>query len=40
MQTGNLIGGILFVGLIYQFVSNPDRVKKLYAAKNNFMLKL
>ncbi len=37
---GNLIGGILFVGLIYQFVSNPDRVRQLYAAKNNFMLKL
>jgi len=34
------MGSILFVGLIYQFVSNPDRVKKLYAAKNNFMLRL
>jgi formate/nitrite transporter FocA (FNT family) len=37
---GNLVGGILFVGLIFQFVSHPERVKKLYASKSSFMLKL
>jgi formate/nitrite transporter FocA (FNT family) len=37
---GNLIGGILFVGIIYQFVSNPEGVEKLYRTKKNSMLKL
>lgn len=37
---GNLIGGILFVGIVFQLVSNPDRIKELYKAKKNFMLKL
>lgn len=37
---GNLIGGILFVGIIFQFVSNPKRVMDLYKSKKNFMLKL
>jgi len=37
---GNLLGGILFVGIIYQFVSNPEEVKKIYRAKKNYILKL
>lgn len=37
---GNIIGGIFFVGLVFQFVSHPDRVRKLYETKKNFMLKL
>lgn len=37
---GNLLGGILFVGIIYQFVSNPEGVKKLYRTKKSFRLKL
>ncbi|MBT3255033.1 MAG: formate/nitrite transporter family protein [Deltaproteobacteria bacterium] len=37
---GNLIGGILFVGIVFQFVSNPDSVKAIYKTKKNFMLKL
>ncbi len=37
---GNIIGGILFVGIIFQLVSNPTRVKALYKDKNNYMLKL
>ena len=37
---GNIIGGILFVGIIFQLVSNPERVKAIYKDKNNYMLKL
>lgn len=37
---GNFIGGILFVGIIYQFVSCPEGVKKIYRTKKNSMLKL
>jgi len=37
---GNIIGGILFVGVVFQLVSNPERVKTLYADKKTFLLKL
>ena len=37
---GNLIGGILFVGIVFQIVSNPERVKAIYKDKSNYMLKL
>ncbi|MEW5772277.1 MAG: formate/nitrite transporter family protein [Thermodesulfobacteriota bacterium] len=37
---GNFIGGILFVGIVFQLVSNPRRVMRLYAAKTERMLKL
>jgi formate/nitrite transporter FocA (FNT family) len=37
---GNLIGGIFFVGIVFQLVSNPKRVMALYESKKNFMLKL
>lgn len=37
---GNFIGGILFVGIIYQCVSNPKEVKKIYRTKTNSMQKL
>jgi formate/nitrite transporter FocA (FNT family) len=37
---GNLIGGILFVGIVFQFVSHPKRVAELYENKTNYMLKL
>jgi formate/nitrite transporter FocA (FNT family) len=37
---GNLIGGILFVGIIFQLVSDPKRVMQMYKSKKNFMLKL
>ena len=37
---GNLIGGILFVGIVFQLVSHPERVKEIYKAKKHFMLKL
>jgi formate/nitrite transporter FocA (FNT family) len=37
---GNFIGGILFVGIVFQLVSNPKRVSKLYKNKTNYMLKL
>ena len=37
---GNIIGGILFVGIIFQLVSNPGRVKDIYKDKKQFMLKL
>jgi formate transporter len=36
---GNLVGGILFVGLLFQLVSNPQRVMKAYGAKTSFMTK-
>ena len=37
---GNLVGGILFVGIPFQLVSNAGRVRELYREKTNFMLKL
>ncbi|MGB5620248.1 MAG: formate/nitrite transporter family protein [Desulfobacterales bacterium] len=37
---GNLIGGILFVGIVFQFVSNPRRVSELYKKKTDYMLKV
>lgn len=37
---GNLIGGIFFVGIVFQLVSNPKRVMDLYKNKKNFMQKL
>mgnify|MGYP001069025345 CR=1 FL=1 len=37
---GNFIGGILFVGIIFQLVSHPDRVVELYRSKKNNMMKL
>jgi formate/nitrite transporter FocA (FNT family) len=37
---GNLVGGILFVGLVFHFVSHPQRVTDLYKNKIGDMLKL
>lgn len=37
---GNLVGGILFVGIPFQLVSNPDKVRRIYKSKKDFMLKL
>jgi formate/nitrite transporter FocA (FNT family) len=37
---GNLVGGILFVGIPFQLVSDPGRVKRIYESKKDFMLKL
>lgn len=37
---GNLVGGILFVGIVFQFVSHPSRVAELYKNKTNYMLKI
>lgn len=37
---GNLIGGILFVGILYQLISDPKRVGELYKDKKHFMIKL
>jgi formate/nitrite transporter FocA (FNT family) len=37
---GNVVGGILFVGIVFQLVSHPLRVQKLYKDKTNFTLKL
>jgi len=37
---GNFIGGILFVGVIFQLVSNPERVSEIYKNKKEFMIKL
>ena len=37
---GNIIGGILFVGIVFQLVSHPKRVAELYKNKTNHMLKL
>jgi formate/nitrite transporter FocA (FNT family) len=37
---GNLVGGILFVGLVFHFVSHPQRVADLYKNKIGDMLKL
>ena len=37
---GNFIGGIFFVGIVFQLVSHPKRVSKLYKNKSSYMLKL
>jgi len=37
---GNLIGGILFIGIVFQLVSHPRRVVEIYQSKKNHMLKL
>lgn len=37
---GNIVGGILFVGMPFQLVSDPGNVKKLYEAKTLFMMRL
>lgn len=37
---GNFIGGIFFVGVVFQLVSNPKRVAKIYKNKKEFMIKL
>ena len=37
---GNLIGGIFFVGIVFQLVSHPKRVAGLYKNKTSHMLKL
>lgn len=37
---GNIVGGILFVGIPFQLVSNPERVKQLYRDKKTFFIKL
>ena len=37
---GNLIGGILFIGIVFQLVSHPLRVVEIYRNKTNHMLKL
>jgi len=37
---GNFIGGILFVGIVFQLVSNPRRVMRIYRTKTENMLKL
>ncbi len=37
---GNLIGGILFVGIPFQLVSNPAKVQEIYKTKTNFTQKL
>ena len=37
---GNIVGGILFVGIVFQLVSHPKRVAELYKNKTNHMLKL
>jgi formate/nitrite transporter FocA (FNT family) len=33
---GNLVGGILFVGIPFQLVSNPDEVNRIYKGKTSF----
>jgi len=37
---GNFVGGILFVGIVFQLVSNPKRVMDIYKNKVSFMQKL
>ena len=37
---GNFVGGIVFVGIVFQLVSHPERVAELYKNKTNNMLKL
>jgi formate/nitrite transporter FocA (FNT family) len=37
---GNFIGGMLFVGLVFQLVSNPKRVMAVYQGKETFIVKL
>jgi formate/nitrite transporter FocA (FNT family) len=34
---GNLVGGILFVGIPFQLVSNPKQVQEIYKHKDNFI---
>ncbi len=37
---GNFIGGVLFVGLVFQLVSHPGRVSELYKNKTNYMFRI
>jgi len=37
---GNLVGGIVFVGIPFQLVSDPGRVRRIYEGKKEFSLKL
>ena len=37
---GNLVGGILFIGIVFQLVSHPQRVIEIYRGKKDHMLKL
>jgi len=37
---GNLVGGILFIGIVFQLVSHPQRVMEIYRDKKNHMLRL
>ena len=37
---GNLVGGILFVGIPFQLVSNSEKVMAVYRNKKTFLLKL
>jgi len=37
---GNIIGGTLFVGIVFQLVSHPTRVSALYKDKTDFMIRL
>lgn len=37
---GNFIGGVLFIGIVFQLVSHPERVAEIYKNKKDHMLKL
>lgn len=37
---GNLVGGILFVGIPFQLVSNPKHVQEIYNSKTSYKMKL
>jgi formate/nitrite transporter FocA (FNT family) len=37
---GNFVGGTVFAGIAFQLVSHPERVKEIYRAKKDKMLKL
>lgn len=37
---GNLVGGVLFVGIPFQLVSDPERVQQLYRDKTSFLARL
>ena len=37
---GNLIGGIVFAGIVFQLVSDPDRVAEIYKNKKEFIARL
>lgn len=37
---GNFIGGVFFVGLVFQLVSHPERVAELYKNKTNRMFRI